>query len=384
MIELHICSASWDSQESPGNSLAQSTSILVRNRTDCFQVRTSNDPEINVQSSSIQVDGHDVSFVKLEVLVRVRRLDGVASGSIAEHAIASHLDVEDVLLSISIAVRKYPFGTLAATGQAMHGIAILSPDEAFVISVPVELEMVLVTEFGGHGQVDAEPMGRPAGTKRLADAGGAEVVPRGFLEGRTSEVGRGVDVQLDMIAAGSAGVGDFAGDASTRPSQRSSGRSSAKYLRQKSLGLVLAARSELTQAIQVDLVDLLAHGASRELGVFLLRCHPEVCFAAHGGEERSDGWSFWGSRGQELEGSCSSLHVLAALRRGSSGAWVREPRSTTPGRPCQARQLPSASLWPCFAQPRARHATLHLGARVASHAEHAFSVVIDCCLTLQS
>lgn len=188
-----------------------------------IRLRTSDDPEINVKSSSIQVNCHDIGLVQLEVFVRIRGLDGVAAGSIAEHAIAGHLNVEDMLLAVSIAIRKYPFGALTTTRQAVYGIAILSPDKALIVGVPMELDMVLVAELIGHGQVDAEPMSRPTGTEPLADSCWAEVVPRSFLEGGTGEVWRRVNIQLDVITAGSAAFGDLAIQASICTSQAMSG-----------------------------------------------------------------------------------------------------------------------------------------------------------------
>jgi hypothetical protein len=58
--------------------------------------------------------------------------------------------------------------------------------------------MLLVDERGGDGKVNAEPVGRPTGAKRLTDLSRGEVVRGCVLEGGTRKVWRRVDFKLDV------------------------------------------------------------------------------------------------------------------------------------------------------------------------------------------
>lgn len=82
-------------------------------------VTTSNNPEIDKQRSCGQVDRNDVGFVQLKVFIRLRRLDRVASRSISKHAVASHLDVEHVLLAVSPALGKDPLDAVTTTRETL-------------------------------------------------------------------------------------------------------------------------------------------------------------------------------------------------------------------------------------------------------------------------
>jgi hypothetical protein len=79
----------------------------------------SDDPEVDIQSSRFQVDGHDISFLQLEVSVWTRGLNAVASRSISEHAVASHFDVEDMLLAITEGLGENPLDTLASSSKTL-------------------------------------------------------------------------------------------------------------------------------------------------------------------------------------------------------------------------------------------------------------------------
>lgn len=78
-----------------------------------------NYPEVDIQSSRFQVDGYDVGFLQLEVSVWARWLDAIASRSISEHAVAGHLDIEDVLFAITERLGEDPFDTLTSSCEAL-------------------------------------------------------------------------------------------------------------------------------------------------------------------------------------------------------------------------------------------------------------------------
>lgn len=154
----------------------------------------SDDPKIDEERSGFQIDGDDIGCLELKVPVRPRGLDAVSTRCVAKHAVAGHLDVEDVLLPVSELVWQDPFDTLPTAGQALERLSFLIPDEALVVRVPVQLEMFFLGEQGGDGEADAKPVGRPAWPKGLADFGVAEVVRCGVLEAWPREIGRGVDL----------------------------------------------------------------------------------------------------------------------------------------------------------------------------------------------
>lgn len=77
------------------------------------------DPEVDIQSSRFQVDGYDISFLQLKVSVWARWLNAVASRGISEHAVASHFDVEDMLLAITEGLGENPLDTLASSSKTL-------------------------------------------------------------------------------------------------------------------------------------------------------------------------------------------------------------------------------------------------------------------------
>ena len=74
-----------------------------------------------------------------------------------------------MLLAVSKRLGQYPLCTLTSARQAMHGASIFSPDQALVVGVPDELEMFLVQQVVGKGELDLEPVRRPTGAKGFAD-----------------------------------------------------------------------------------------------------------------------------------------------------------------------------------------------------------------------
>jgi hypothetical protein len=79
----------------------------------------SNDPEVNVQSSRLQIDGYDIGLTQLEVPVWTGWLDAVTSRSISKHAVAGHLDVEDMLLTVTERLGEDPLDTLASSSETL-------------------------------------------------------------------------------------------------------------------------------------------------------------------------------------------------------------------------------------------------------------------------
>ncbi|KAG9967217.1 putative alpha-mannosidase I, partial [Aureobasidium melanogenum] len=80
----------------------------------------SNDPEVDEQSSCFKIDSYDIGFLQLEVPVWTRWLDAVSSRGISEHAVASHLDVEDMFLAVTERLRENPLDTLASSGKTFE------------------------------------------------------------------------------------------------------------------------------------------------------------------------------------------------------------------------------------------------------------------------
>lgn len=84
---------------------------------------------------------------------------------------------------------------------------ILGPDETLIVGVPVELEALLLKQVLGHGELHLEPVRRPAGPERGADACGCESVARGFFEERARLIGRRVDGELYVVRVGALDAG---------------------------------------------------------------------------------------------------------------------------------------------------------------------------------
>jgi hypothetical protein len=151
------------------------------------------------------------------VSVRCRGLNRISTRSVAEHAIARHLDVECVLLAIAEAVWQDPLDALAAARQTVYCVPIFCPDETLVVCIPVELQALLLQQVLRHGDLHLEPMGRPAGPEGGANIGGREGVARGFLEERAGLAGRRVHGELDVFGVGAldAGFVELAGAVSS-------------------------------------------------------------------------------------------------------------------------------------------------------------------------
>lgn len=154
-------------------------------------------PKIKVQPPSFEIDSLDLHCVKLEVPVRIRRLDRVSTRSVAKHAITRHLDVEGMLLAVAEGLGQDPLVSLTTASQAVNRVSMLGPNQALVVRVPDELEVFLLQQVVGHGELDLEPVRRPAGAKRLADLGGLESMRGRIFEQGPREVRWRVDGQLD-------------------------------------------------------------------------------------------------------------------------------------------------------------------------------------------
>lgn len=141
--------------------------------------------EIHVQHPRRQVHDDDFGLGELEVLILVRRLDGVAAGIVledgpagplAEHAVAGHLEVDDVLSAVLEGRGDDPLDALATAGETLKRLAVGSPHGRLIIAVPVKLDVdAIVTEGLGQREMAAEPVRRSRGAKGFA---GLRVVER--------------------------------------------------------------------------------------------------------------------------------------------------------------------------------------------------------------
>lgn len=231
-------------------------------------------PEIKVEGACVEIDGDNVGGVEGVVSVWVRRLDRVAAGGVAEHAVAGHLDVERVLFAVAEGVGQDPLDALAAARQAVDGVAMLGPDQSLVVGVPVELEALLGQQVLGHGELHLEPVRRPAGAKGGADVGGRELVARGLFEERTRLARGRVDGQLDVAGVGAldAGLVELAARAlATTAAATWTRLQSGRDVPHQTLIPILARVGELPQPAGIDAVDLLAHRPSSQLRVLARR-----------------------------------------------------------------------------------------------------------------
>ncbi len=198
-------------------------------------------PDVDAQLAGVQVDGNDLGTGELEVLVRLGRLDGIAAGGVAEHAVAGHLDVEGVLLAVAEGIGKYPLDALAIAGETLQGMAFLGPHHGLVVSIPMELEMLLVAKLLGDRHDHLEPVRGPGGTKKLAHERLPKLMGGGLLEGRPILAGSVPDGELDVrLARGHTLV----------------------HHGEEPLVLVLSGGIELLDAVLVELVDALADRGS--------------------------------------------------------------------------------------------------------------------------
>jgi hypothetical protein len=158
---------------------------------------TSANPEIDKESSRLEVHSHYVSRVQLIVSVRWRWLNRIAD-SVSEHAIAGHLNVEDVFFPISPAFWEDVLGPLSSTSQAMHDLSALCPDHAFIVGVPVEFQVFFLGQIVWYRELNLEPMRSPTRSERFANMRVSELMGRGIFEGRAREVWRRIDSELDV------------------------------------------------------------------------------------------------------------------------------------------------------------------------------------------
>jgi hypothetical protein len=146
----------------------------------------------------LEVDGHDLGFGQLEVLVGIGRLNRVPSWCAAKHAVTGHLNVDDVLVTIAEGVWKNPLCALTATGKALERISIFCPNHPFVVGIPVELKMLLITEFWGDAQHNPEPVGGPRRAKPLSDSCLFKRVRDCIFECRSRQIGGMPDGELHV------------------------------------------------------------------------------------------------------------------------------------------------------------------------------------------
>jgi hypothetical protein len=207
-----------------------------------------------------------------KIAIRIRRLDRVPAGCISKHAIARHLNIEDMLLPIAPSVRDDPLHPLPTPRQTLERVPVLRPDEALIIRIPVELKPLLFTEPFGDRQADAEPVRRPAGPEGGADVRGLKLVGSCFLETGPLQIGNGIDGELDVVSGGGrsfeklAVVVVLAALRVVRYQMR--GRvavpatsMNGENIPNQILLLVLTARCKLAETVSVDAPDALSDGA---------------------------------------------------------------------------------------------------------------------------
>lgn len=61
-------------------------------------------------------------------------------------------------LAVPPVARENPFGPLAMARQALQGLAILGPDEAFAAGIPMEFEVLSVLGYVRDFEVYLEPV----------------------------------------------------------------------------------------------------------------------------------------------------------------------------------------------------------------------------------
>lgn len=69
------------------------------------------------------------------------------------------------MFSVAEAARQYPFDSLASPSETLHRVPLPGPDHAFIVGVPMELQVLRFHKVFRNGDLDLEPMGRPAGPK---------------------------------------------------------------------------------------------------------------------------------------------------------------------------------------------------------------------------
>lgn len=227
-----------------------------------------NDPSIDMQAASVRVDRHNVGSLDGVVPVRVGSSDEVTLAD-AKHAVASHLDVKGVFLSIKEGLGKNPLHSLAAASEALERLAVLGPDQTLVVGVPVKLDQLLIANIVRDCDLDPEPMSGPGWTKAGADLGLFKVMRDGLFEGWPGLSRSVPNPELDMRLAVDDGI--------------------VHHGKEVFVG-ILAPGVELADARLVDLADVLADWFGSPDGIVTSRTIPAVVFAAHG--ERRRGWNF--------------------------------------------------------------------------------------------
>jgi hypothetical protein len=81
----------------------------------------------------------------------------------------------------------------------MNDFAKFGPYHALIVCIPVEFEVVLVSELRWHLQLDTEPMCRPTGTKRFAHFRRREFVRDGLFKSGSGKVRGGIYGELDVV-----------------------------------------------------------------------------------------------------------------------------------------------------------------------------------------
>jgi hypothetical protein len=86
-------------------------------------------------------------------------LNGISTGSVPKHAIASNLDIEYMFFAIPKCIGEHVLDAFAASSESLDRLAVGGPDEALTVCVPVELEAFLLEHALGDRKTDPEPVG---------------------------------------------------------------------------------------------------------------------------------------------------------------------------------------------------------------------------------
>lgn len=84
-----------------------------------FSGSVSNHPDVDPKLAGLDIDSYDVGLAQLEISVWGGRLDIVTASGVSKHAIACHLDIDDVFGAVPKGVRQYPLDSLSTSGQSL-------------------------------------------------------------------------------------------------------------------------------------------------------------------------------------------------------------------------------------------------------------------------
>lgn len=108
-------------------------------------------PHVEKETAGRDIDSYNVGLSKSKIFVWVRWHNaGFPSGRISKHAVAGHLDVNGVRLTVAERARNDPFDSLASSSQALEWHAILGPHKAFIVAVPLKLKELFIGDCFGN------------------------------------------------------------------------------------------------------------------------------------------------------------------------------------------------------------------------------------------